>query len=258
MTATEFLTQLDAALLGLTRDERENALEYYREYFADAGADADAAAENLGSPQSVAERIIAEADGTAEPGLAAQQGIAPQQTAAQQQSYTTDYGYGAGTSYSGTGYSGTSYSAGTSYSSGTGYTTDYGYSGTSYGTDYGYTTPPYSGSSSTDGAHIVTFIVVMLLTLPIWITVYSLWLTLVVTLFSLIISFGVGAPAGLVMAVIQFAHGDAGAGVFLIGSALVCAGLTMLLWKPFWLACKYSTVGLFALSKKIILGLLGR
>ena len=216
MTATEFLTQLDAALLGLTRDERENALEYYREYLADAGENADEAAEALGSPQSVAERIIAEADGTAEPGLSAD---IPYQKA----------------SYDGTSYSDASYP---SYS------------------DMPYAHTP--DSSGPDAAHIFTLIAVLILTLPIWITVYSLWIGMLATLVCLILGFSAGAIVGPIIGIMQLASGNVGAGLFIFGSGLFCAGLTMLLWKPFWLLGKYATVGLFTLSKNIIFGLLGR
>lgn len=62
MTREEFLNQLSAHLYALTPDERESALSYYREYLEEAGADECAAIEALGSPQSVAERIIRELD----------------------------------------------------------------------------------------------------------------------------------------------------------------------------------------------------
>lgn len=60
MTSNEFLEQLEKSLSVLQADERENAMAYYREYFMEAGEDEDAAAAKLGSPQSVAQRIISE------------------------------------------------------------------------------------------------------------------------------------------------------------------------------------------------------
>ena len=60
MNKDDFLAQLDAYLYTLTTEERESAVSYYREYLEEAGADACAAMEALGSPQSVAERIIQE------------------------------------------------------------------------------------------------------------------------------------------------------------------------------------------------------
>ncbi len=61
MTASEFLQQLAANLQCLQDDERASAMAYYHEYFEEAGEENEAeAAERLGSPQSVAERIIRE------------------------------------------------------------------------------------------------------------------------------------------------------------------------------------------------------
>lgn len=60
MTQAEFLTQLENALFSLTAEERESAMSYYREYLEEAGADEAAAIEALGSPQSVADRILRE------------------------------------------------------------------------------------------------------------------------------------------------------------------------------------------------------
>lgn len=61
MTASEFLQQLAENLQCLQDDERASAMAYYHEYFEEAGEENEAeAAERLGSPQSVAERIIRE------------------------------------------------------------------------------------------------------------------------------------------------------------------------------------------------------
>lgn len=60
MTAELFLNQLEGCLHGLTAEERENAMSYYREYLEEAGEQANEAVEKLGSPQSVAEQILSE------------------------------------------------------------------------------------------------------------------------------------------------------------------------------------------------------
>lgn len=61
MTSSEFLQQLAANLQCLQDEERANAMAYYHEYFEEAGEENEAeAVERLGSPQSVAERIIKE------------------------------------------------------------------------------------------------------------------------------------------------------------------------------------------------------
>lgn len=191
MTAAEFMTELGTALYGLSNEERESALEYYREYFEEAGDEADAAAESLGSPQSVAERIIAESG---------------------------------------------------------------------EGRPFTYETPVMTAAPSDgpDGAHIFTMIAVVVLTFPLWITVFSLWITLLVILISLLASFGVSAIGAPIQGIMLLISGDTGSGLVMIGGGLVCAGLTLLLWKPFWLLGKITTVGLFRLCKNIIFGLLGR
>ncbi|MDE5565005.1 MAG: DUF1700 domain-containing protein [Oscillospiraceae bacterium] len=71
MTAAEFLQQLEAQLRSLSDEERDSAMAYYREYLEEAGEDADTAAEALGSPQSVAQRIIAETAETDEDSISA-------------------------------------------------------------------------------------------------------------------------------------------------------------------------------------------
>ncbi len=61
MTGNEFLQQLAQHLQCLPDDERANAMAYYQEYLEEAGEEKEEeAVENLGSPQSVAERIIKE------------------------------------------------------------------------------------------------------------------------------------------------------------------------------------------------------
>lgn len=78
MTANEFLGQLEKCLSGLQAEERESAMAYYREYFMDAGTENEEdAAAHLGSPQSVAERIISETGET----FSAPSGKAPAQNA---------------------------------------------------------------------------------------------------------------------------------------------------------------------------------
>lgn len=61
MNRTEFLARLRRALAGkLPEAELSDVLAYYEEYFADAGADGEAeAAAGLGSPESVAEQVLA-------------------------------------------------------------------------------------------------------------------------------------------------------------------------------------------------------
>ncbi len=58
MNKTEFMRRLDVLLVGLPIHEREEALQYYEDYFADAGEENEQSViESLGTPEKVAENI---------------------------------------------------------------------------------------------------------------------------------------------------------------------------------------------------------
>ncbi len=58
MNKIEFMRQLDILLVGLPIHEREEALQYYEDYFADAGEENEQSViESLGTPEKVAENI---------------------------------------------------------------------------------------------------------------------------------------------------------------------------------------------------------
>lgn len=188
MTAAEFLQQLENYLHTLTKEERENALSYYREYLEEAGEDAASAIEALGSPQSVAERIIAEA----------------------------------------------------------------GESG------YAYTSPEYSPSSGTDGGRIALTITFIIITFPIWFTVFCLWASLIFSMAVILLAFVFSAVAAPIQGALFIRDGMLGMGLWDIGSGILCIGLALLLWQPFLKATVASSKGLFRLSKNMLRNLLGK
>lgn len=58
MDKYDFIKQLEAELAGLSEEERNSAVSYYKELFEDAGNDkVQELIENLGSPQEIAENI---------------------------------------------------------------------------------------------------------------------------------------------------------------------------------------------------------
>ena len=60
MDKKEYLNRLQMQLEDLTNEERREALEYYEEYFADAGEEnEDEVICSLGEPEQVAEQIKA-------------------------------------------------------------------------------------------------------------------------------------------------------------------------------------------------------
>lgn len=61
MSKKEFLERLNELLQGISKEEREEAMEYYSSYFEDAGEKSDAVIiEELGSPEKVAEAVKAD------------------------------------------------------------------------------------------------------------------------------------------------------------------------------------------------------
>lgn len=61
MNRNEFLRRLEVLLSDISKEEREEALQYYRDYFEDAGAEHEAdVIRELGSPEKVAETIKAD------------------------------------------------------------------------------------------------------------------------------------------------------------------------------------------------------
>lgn len=64
MSRAEYMRELDALLQRLSREEREEAMQYYNDYFDDAGIEnEESVIEELGSPKKVAETIIADLTG---------------------------------------------------------------------------------------------------------------------------------------------------------------------------------------------------
>lgn len=59
MTREQFLEELQDALYGLTQEDRDNTLQFYKEYFEDAGEENTASViEELGNPRKLAEEIL--------------------------------------------------------------------------------------------------------------------------------------------------------------------------------------------------------
>lgn len=62
MTKSEFMRELTSLLSKIPEDERNDALQYYEDYFADAGIiDEMLVPNSIGTPQQVADKIIGEA-----------------------------------------------------------------------------------------------------------------------------------------------------------------------------------------------------
>ena len=61
MSRTEYMRELDALLQGISKEEREEAMQYYNDYFDDAGAENEKnVIDELESPEKVAAKIKAD------------------------------------------------------------------------------------------------------------------------------------------------------------------------------------------------------
>ena len=199
MTTQDFLAELDAYLYGLSPEERESAVNYYREYLEEAGGDADAVMRSLGSPEAVAQRILAElGTRSAYAGSASDAAAASVQAAA-------------------------------------------------------YTTP------TTKKPRVGLLILLTVLLFPFWITVLALWFGFEAALAGTVIGLaGTAVVAGLESIGYLFDIGLAGETIWYTGISLFALGLTLLLWKPFGLAIKYTTKWTFKGFGKIIRAILGK
>ncbi|MDE6088233.1 MAG: DUF1700 domain-containing protein [Oscillospiraceae bacterium] len=166
MTMELFLQELEKNLHGLKSEERQNALAYYREYLEEAGDAVEQALENLGSPQSVAQRILSE-------------------------------------------------SAGISLDS----------------EMMAYLEHP-ENSGSPDARDILFGVSVILLTSPFWLTAVFIWLMIVFTLAMIALTFAASAILAPVQGIVFLTNHLLGDGLWNIGAGLLCAGVTMLIWKP--------------------------
>lgn len=78
MSQFEFISRLRRALAGLPEEEIDRAVEYYEDYFADAGVSDEEVTEKLGDPEAIAETIREELSGktdTAEDGVFTERGF---------------------------------------------------------------------------------------------------------------------------------------------------------------------------------------
>lgn len=65
MNRVDFMKQLESLLQNISPSEREEALQYYNEYFNDAGPENEQAViEALGNPAKVAENIKRDINGS--------------------------------------------------------------------------------------------------------------------------------------------------------------------------------------------------
>ena len=100
--------------------------------------------------------------------------------------------------------------------------------------------------------NIVFSVLILIFTSPFWFTVGILWLTLLFSLGTILLSLAFSAVAAPIQGVSYLMHGLTGNGIWDIGTGLLCAGLVMLLWKPFMMVSIRSTTWLWNQTKCIL------
>lgn len=223
MSKEAFIRRLRELLAGLPQSEAAEAIQYYEDYFADAGEENEAKViEELGSPEKVAANIRADLGmaGTQEEG-----GAAGGQNGGYEGGYSTAGTNGGG--YGDTGTDGGSIRSG--YSAGTGSSTGGGYGDARY-SDSRYEEP-------SKGKHTGLWVALAICTCYVWIPLILVAVILVfvavVVVCALSFAFGVTAFAlgvtgiALVGVAIAKMFLSPAAGLLLLGGGLVLAGVTI-------------------------------
>lgn len=199
MNRIDFMNQLERLLQNISSGEREEALQYYNEYFNDAGEENEQAViEALGNPAKVAENIKRDIFGNGYGDISYQKNTASERAVAE---------------YQGTNEKGKDGSAAAEHME------------------------PESGKKMSPGM-VALIVVLCILASPVILGLLSAILGviggLVATWFSLILGFGITAVVLLAMLIILLISGIAGLfsspliGLGLIGAGFLCGGIGIL------------------------------
>lgn len=237
MNRAAFMQQLESLLQNISPAERQEALQYYSDYFDDAGVEnEEEVIENLGSPASIAENIINDLNGTdtsgwqqtkTNPRAVAQYGDVDASgfQGASHQQWNAQNAQGAYAGTQGTSYQQCAYAGaqGTNYQQG------------AYAGAQNTYTEPKQGLS---GGMIALIVVLAVLSAPIWlgllVGLFGLIIGLFAGVFGITVGFGAAtlglfvAALALIVVGIMCIPVAPLAGVALFGGALICAAVGIL------------------------------
>lgn len=228
MNRKEFMSRLEGLLWNVSPGEREEALQYYDDYFDDAGEENEQAViETLGAPEKIAETIRRELQGeeNARRVSGSNREVIPWGEAEPEETETVDRGYG--------GREAGDRERGNREAGDRGYgNRDGGYGGNTY-------EPPRKKAKGMSGGAIVLLVVLALLALPIGLPVIlgalGTLFGMLAAWFAMIFSFGVAAAALLGVLLLLIILGgmcvmlNPFVGLALWGCGLICGGLGLLL-----------------------------
>ena len=234
MNKYEFLSRLRNALSALPKEEREAAMSYYEEFFSDAGEENEQAViASLGAPEELARSIMNENavnNGVKENSGAVEAAVNTLSVAETENGENTETDSGA------------NFASGFDPSSNSG---------------GGFNPPPTPAAyaKSWSGGQIALFVILAVLSSPIWLSVIAALVTVIASVLAVMIGLFVGFAAGSVG---FFTYGiitlfsDAVTGVFLLGVSLILGGLIPLAIYPLskvliklFIACGKGIAALF-------------
>lgn len=248
MNRTDFMRQLESLLQNISSAERESALEYYNDYFNDAGPENEQAViEALGTPARVAETIKKEL-------IANGYGDGPQQKAAPGDRAIIEYG--------------AADSGESSESRDTGSSCRESSCRESSASDYGKAAASDGEKKKLSGAVIAVIVVLCVLASPVLLSVIagigSALLGILAAWFGVIIGLGVASVILLVLMVSLIVLGVIG--IFtspigacgLIGGGLVCGGIGLLFLMLTVAMAGGATPAVFHFIASFVKGIFGR
>ncbi|HBH94752.1 MAG TPA: hypothetical protein DDX91_03315 [Ruminococcaceae bacterium] len=224
MNKTEFLSRLRIALAPLPEEERNAAMVYYEEFFSEAGEENEQSViSEFGTPEELARSIVEE--NNRENPANNQASVNPEFNRNRENAFYNQNGANPAYNNGGTGY----------------------YSGSSTGAN----PPPIRQNGKWSNGQIALFIVLLVLSSPIWMGFLAGIVGLIVgilgALICIIAAVGCCAVAFLISGVVALFQ-EPPAGIMLLGMGFVFAGLIPLAIYPL---CKLAVKGVIAFGKWI-------
>lgn len=224
MNKTEFLSRLRIALAPLPEEERNAAMVYYEEFFSEAGEENEQSViSEFGSPEELAKSIVDE--NNRENPANNQANVNPEFNQNQDSAFYSQNSANPAYNNGGTGYYG--------------------------GNPAGAYPPPVQQGGKWSNGQIALFIVLLVLSSPIWLGVLTGIIGVIVGIFGMLVGIVAAvsccAVAFLVSGIITLFR-EPPVGIMLLGMGFVFAGLIPLAVYPL---CKLAVKGVIAFGKWI-------
>ena len=225
MTKHEFMRELTSLLSRIPEDERNDALQYYEDYFADAGITDDMLVPNsVGTPRQIADKIIGEAIYGKSP---EQMTDVMKNVPATKSDKEKRYYHQSESSKESNYYDGDAH---TKSAHGTYYDSN---------VNTGNNNRTYSeNGNNSDNTKLILGIVIIIVTCPIWIGLVAgiggTLFGILAALAGIIIGFG---AAGIALMITAFLSSSVAGGILLVGTGMLLLALAIVLVIPLVLFC---------------------